>query len=85
MENGRLGLLWEKEGGSTRRKGELEARRLERSPIRLCFGDPRLRPMGVELLVLGFGDERALRTEGIVGVAVIDGLGLDGDVKIVEN
>ena len=29
MEKGSLGLLCEKEGGSTRRNGELEARRLE--------------------------------------------------------
>lgn len=80
MENGKAGLLCEKDGGSTRLKGELEARRLERSPTRLCFGEPRLRLTGVQLLV--FGDESALRTEGIDGVVVIaDWLGLDGDVK----
>lgn len=79
MENGSAGLLWEKAGGSTRLKGELDVRRLERRPMRLCFGDPRLRLMGVELLV--FGDERAFRTEGIAGEEETeDGLGLDGEV-----
>jgi hypothetical protein len=68
MEKGRPGLLLEvKDGGSTRLKGELEARRLERRPMRLCLGEPRLRLMGVELVVLGFGEERALRTEGMAG------------------
>jgi hypothetical protein len=47
--------------------------------MRLFFGDPRLWLIGVEVLV--FGDDRALRTEGIDGEAVNGiGLGLDGDV-----
>lgn len=33
---------WEKESGSTRRKGELDARRLEIAWRRLFFGEPRL-------------------------------------------
>lgn len=79
MEKGREGLLCaEKEGGSTRRKGELEARRLERTPMRLCFGDPRLWAIGVEAVV--FGDERALRTDGMDGEAVRGSLAdLSGD------
>lgn len=36
--------------------------------MRLFFGEPRLVLMGVDLAVLG--EERALRIEGIVGVAV---------------
>jgi len=80
MEKGKPGLLWENDGGSTRLNGELEARRLERRPMRLCFGDPRLRAMGVELVVLGLG-ERALRTEGIDDCGVeTEGLALNGHV-----
>lgn len=60
------GLLWE-DGGSMRRKGELDARRLERRPRRLFLGDPRLRAIGVELVVLGLVVERALRAEGTAG------------------
>lgn len=64
MENGSAGLLLRvKEGGSTRRKGELDVRRLDRRPTRLCLGEPRLRLMGVEEVV--FGEDNALRTEGI--------------------
>lgn len=64
MENGRAGLLLRvNAGGSTRRKGELEVRRFERRPTRLCLGEPRLRLIGVELVVLG--EDKALRTEGI--------------------
>jgi hypothetical protein len=63
MENGSAGLLLRvKEGGSTRRKGELDVRRLDRRPTRLCLGEPRLRLMGVEVV---FGEDNALRTEGI--------------------
>jgi hypothetical protein len=79
MENGKLGLLCAKEGGSTRRNGELDARRLEMAWRRLFLGEPRLLVMGVDFAVLG--DERALRTDGTEGVAVS---GLTGDVKI-EN
>ena len=57
------------EGGSTRRNGELEARRLESRPIRLCLGEPRLWLIGVEVLV--FGEESALRIEGMAGEAEI--------------
>jgi hypothetical protein len=81
MENGKPGLLWENDGGSTRLNGEPVARRLERRPIRLCLGEPRLRLIGVELVVLGRGEESAFRTEGIEGDAVTDGADLDGDVK----
>ena len=69
MENGNAGLLCaEKEGGATRRKGEVEARRFERTPTRLCLGDPRLWAMGVDLAVLG--EERALRIDAVDGEAV---------------
>jgi hypothetical protein len=37
--------------------------------------------MGVELVVLGLGEERALRTEGIDGGVAIEGLALNGDVR----
>ena len=85
MENGSPGLLWANDGGSTRLNGEPVLRRLERRPIRLCLGEPRLRLIGVELVVLGRCDESAFRTEGIEGEAVTDGTDLDvGDVKM-EN
>lgn len=78
MEKGSAGLLWaEKEGGSTRRKGEVEARRLERAPMRLCLGEPRLWLMGVEVVV--FGEERVLRTDGMEGEAVRGSLALSGE------
>lgn len=81
IEKGRLGLLRLKEGGSTRRKGELDARRLEMAWRRLFLGEPRLLVMGVDLAVLG--DERALRTDGTEGVALrLALLGLTGEVKI---
>lgn len=48
------------EGGSTRRKGEDEKRRLLRRPTRLCFGDPRLWAMGVLFAVFGTESERVL-------------------------
>lgn len=79
IEKGSAGLDCENDGGSTRRKGELEARRFERRPTRLFFGEPRLWLMGVEVLVLG--DEIALRTEGAAGEAVTGRLSFeDGDV-----
>lgn len=70
----------ENEGGSTRRKGELDARRLETAVRRLFFGEPRLWLIGVDLAV--FGEERDLRTEGreVAGEAVRETLGLVGDV-----
>lgn len=80
MEKGRLApgvLLGVNEGGSTRLKGELEARRLDRSPTRLCLGEPRVREIGVEFVVLGLGEERALRTEGTEGVAKKGAEGVD--------
>ena len=81
MEKGRLGLLWVKDGGSTRRKGELDARRLEMAWRRLFLGEPRLLVMGVDLAVLG--DESALRTDGTEGVALrLTLLGLTGEVKM---
>lgn len=52
-----------------RRNGEVEARRLARAPTRLCFGEPRVWLMGVDLAVLG--EERVLRLEG-TGVAAGD-------------
>jgi hypothetical protein len=36
--------------------------------------------MGVELVVLGLGEERALRTEGIEGGVATEGLALNGEV-----
>lgn len=84
MENGREGLLWvEKDGGSTRRKGELEARRLDKRPTRLCLGEPRLWWMGVDLVV--FGEERAFRTEGADGLAARVGLVLFTDEVLSAN
>lgn len=79
MEKGRLGLLMPKEGGSTRRKGDVDARRLEMAWRRLFFGDPRLLVMGVDLVVLG--DAWALRTDGTEGVALRLELVLAGEVK----
>lgn len=78
MEKGSAGLLCEKDGGSTRRNGELEARRLVRAPMRLCLGEPRLRPIGVDVLV--FGDDRALRTDGTDGEAVSGEVFFEGEV-----
>jgi len=81
MEKGRLGLLCVKDGGSTRRKGELDARRFETAWRRLFLGEPRLVEMGVDLAVLG--DESALRTDGTEGVALrLLALGLIGEVKM---
>lgn len=77
MEKG--SALCEKEGGSTRRKGELDARRLETALRRLFFGEPRLWLMGVDFAV--FGEEMDLRAEGrdVAGEAVRETLDLAGD------
>jgi len=82
MEKGRPGLLCEKEGGSTRRNGELEARRLEIAWRRLFFGEPRLLVMGVDFAVLG--DDGAFRLDGREGVALWLRLGLTGEVKMAN-
>ena len=65
-----------KDGGSTRRKGDEEARRpLDSKPTRLCFGEPRLREMGVMLLVVGTDRDKAFRfmaeTAGVLAGVVI--------------
>lgn len=61
MENGRpLPAL--NDGGSTRRNGEDELRRcLDRIPIRLCFGEPRLSEIGVLLVIVGTERDSCLR------------------------
>lgn len=79
MLNGSEGLLCVKEGGSTRRNGELDARRLEMAWIRLFFGEPRLLVMDVDLAVLG--DDSALRIDGTAGEAERLMLCLTGEVK----
>lgn len=78
MEKGSAGLLWLNDGGSTRRNGELDARRLEMAWMRLFLGEPRLLEMGVDFAVLG--EETALRTDGIAGEAVRPMVGLTGEV-----
>jgi len=84
MENGSAGLLWvENDGGSTRRKGEAEVRRLDKRPTRLFLGEPRLWLMGVDLVV--FGEESVLRTEGTEGLAVSAGLAWTEGVDIKAN
>lgn len=75
MLKGRAGLDAEKDGGSTRRKGEEEARRLVMAERRLFFGEPRLVVMGVDLAVLV--GVRILREE-MAGVALREAL-LTGD------
>lgn len=77
MLNGTAGLLCEKVGGSTRRNGDEEARRLEMALIRLCLGEPRLVLRGVDFAVLD--GVRILRA-GTEGVALSEMLGLTGDV-----
>jgi len=72
-------LFCAKEGGSTRRKGELEARRLEMAWTRLFLGEPRLAVIGVDFAVLG--EERPLRMEGRVGVKARLAVGLGGAVR----
>jgi hypothetical protein len=69
----------ENEGGSTRRKGEVDARRLETAWRRLFFGEPRLWLIGVDLAV--FGEESDLRTDGreVAGEAVRETLDRAGD------
>jgi len=66
MLKGSAGLLCENEGGSTRRKGEDEARRLEMAEMRLFLGEPRLLLMGVDLVLDGV---RILRVDRMEGVA----------------
>jgi len=60
MVKGREGVDGLKRGGSTRRKGPEEQRRLlvERSPKRLCLGEPRLCAMGVAVVLVGTETER---------------------------
>jgi hypothetical protein len=65
------GLLWLKVGGSTRRKGDDEARRLEMALMRLCLGDPRLLLIGVDLVLDGL---RVLRVVEMVGVELSETL-----------
>jgi len=62
MVKGREGVDGLKRGGSTRRKGLEEQRRLlvERSPTRLCLGEPRLCAMGVAVVLVGTETERGL-------------------------
>jgi hypothetical protein len=82
MEKGSAGLLSEKEGGSTRRKEEAEARRLEMACRRLFFGEPRLQLMGVDFAVLGAEtDERGLRAEGseVAGEAATEAADAGGE------
>lgn len=64
MLKGSDGLLCEKEGGSTRRNGEEEARRLEMAEMRLCLGEPRLLLIGVDFVLEGVRILRVDRTEG---------------------
>jgi len=61
-----------KDGGSTRRKGEDEARRFEMAEMRLCLGEPRLLVMGVDLAVLE--GVRILRVDMTEGVALSETL-----------
>lgn len=86
MEKGRA-LLCEKDGGSTRRKGELDARRLEMALRRLFLGEPRLWLMGVERAVLG--EETDLRVDGAgeAGEAEAETLlvGLAGEAVTMEK
>jgi hypothetical protein len=72
MLNGSDGLLCVNEGGSTRRNGEDEARRLVMALMRLCFGEPRLLLMGVDFAVLD--GVRILRVDRVEGVALSDTL-----------
>jgi hypothetical protein len=72
MLKGSDGLLCENEGGSTRRNGEDEARRLVMALIRLCLGDPRLLLIGVDLAVLE--GVRILRVDRAEGVALSETL-----------
>jgi hypothetical protein len=72
MLKGSEGLLWEKEGGSTRRKGEDEARRLVMALMRLFLGEPRDLVMGVERAVLE--GVRILRVDRAEGVALSETL-----------
>lgn len=71
MLKGREGLAWLKEGGSTRRKGEDEARRLVMALMRLFLGDPRDLLMGVDFVLEGV---RILRVDMAEGVALSETL-----------
>jgi hypothetical protein len=72
MLKGSEGLLCEKEGGSTRRKGEDEARRLVMALMRLFLGEPRDLVMGVDRAVVE--GVRILRVERAEGVALSETL-----------
>lgn len=73
IEKGSAGLVCEKDGGSMRRKGELEARRLEMALMRLwILGEPRLVLIGVALVVVG--EDKAFRTEGSEGEVTSENL-----------
>lgn len=72
-------------GGSTHRKGDELARRpLESRPTRLCLGEPRLREIGVNVVVVGTDSDRALRliagdcTAGVVNKLNIGFADLNG-------
>lgn len=61
MVKGSDGVEKLKLGGSTRRKGLEEKRRLlESRPTRLCLGEPRLWAMGVVVVLVGTETERGL-------------------------
>lgn len=75
MLKGTDGVDWLNEGGSTRRNGDDEARRLVMALMRLFFGEPRLLLMGVDLVLEGV---RILRADGMEGVALSETL-LTGD------
>jgi hypothetical protein len=77
MLKGNAGLDCVKEGGSTRRNGDEDARRcLEMAAMRLFLGDPRLLLIGVDLAVLE--GVRILRVDKTEGVAFKETL-LTGD------
>jgi hypothetical protein len=66
MLNGRDGLDWLKEGGSTRRKGDDEARRcFEIALMRLFLGDPRDLLIGVDFVLDGVRIFRVDITDGV--------------------
>lgn len=62
MLNGRVGVEEPGAGASARRNGDDEERRLvlERRPMRLCLGEPRLWAMGVLFVVFGTVRDRLL-------------------------
>ena len=77
MEKGRKGVDGLKRVGSTRRKGPEEQRRLlvERSPMRLCLGEPRLWAMGVVVVLVGTETERSLGFGLILPVLALPAVG----------